>query len=355
MWILLLLGIGVGARSSSDDEQHLGTFRGLSLEQQAAFCGALREATRALDTRSARLIASALALSDREVSSWPALEPAPIYDPEVHAPGAVARRVLPADSARVRAARQRFLGRIEEPQLDVAWTYDYGARELRRAEAADQPERLFRNALAGFAPDHDLAEALVLRTLDDGSQSAVLGALAHAYTSREGEVFTGLTLYDALGSREQIEMPDVDCLGVIHDVFDDWKTWTAPVPQAQHERLYDRIEELFVDARVHRSVRESLARVYLRGEAQLVPRMRPHLGRFHSLWASLESDPRRLAEQLPPAEEWRSWISEQGRSLDTELELVEAGRERREALTSDAARVRELALELLADWPADGE
>jgi hypothetical protein len=41
---------------------------------------------------------------------------------------------------------------------------------LRRVVSADEPQRIFENALRGHPPKLDLAEALVERMLDDGSQ-----------------------------------------------------------------------------------------------------------------------------------------------------------------------------------------
>ena len=84
--------------------------------------------------------------------------------------------------------------------------------------------------------------------MDDGSMKSVMTAFSHAYADRQGNAFPGITLYDAWSSGAEMEMPDVECLGIVHDLLDDWKTWKAPV--RKQESLYDAIGELFVKARL---------------------------------------------------------------------------------------------------------
>ena len=135
-----------------------------------------------------------------------------------HAPAQpIPRKSLAADSRRVKKKREEFFFRVPDRKLDSAWVYDYAARELRRTQELDDPDRIFRNGLAGFPPDLDLAEALVEMALDDGAEQDKARAFGHAYTDRTGNVFTGLTLYDAWASGSNMEMPDIDNLGILHD------------------------------------------------------------------------------------------------------------------------------------------
>ncbi len=297
----------------------------------------------------------ALRGEDRDPYAWPEWQPAPFYDPEAHAPGAAARRVLSERSSQVKSARKRFFRGQVAPPLDSAWVYEYGSREIRRKQSLEAPERIFQNALAGFAPDHDRAEALVERALDDGSQAKALGAFAHAYTTRDGAVLTSITLYDALSSGEEIEMPDVDCLGIIHEVRDDWKSFPSPVPANLHAPLYREIAQMFEAARHHRELRLALARVYLRADASLPDGYQPHLGRFHALWASFGSDPAALLPKLPDAEHWQSWLESEGKRVDTDLKLWGDGEARRAALALDAGRVRETLVRVMHEFGALGK
>lgn len=287
------------------------------------------------------LLRHALGSASRPPTDWPPAAPPPVYDPTVHAPAQpIARKPLPADGARARELRVRVFARVPARKLDSAWSYDYGSGELRRGERAGELDRRFENLLAGFPEDLDLAEALVELRLDDGAQRVALAAFGHAYADRGGAVFPGVTLYDAWCSGIQMEMPDVECLGLVHDILGDWKTWRAPVPAGRQRELYGRIEGLFQAAHRHRGLRHALARAYFVADPVLRDGYGPHVERFHALWDLFASDPARLAGELPAAADGPAWLEALVERLRAEPELLERGRVRRATLAADQRRVR---------------
>lgn len=301
-----------------------------------------------LETFQNGLVRYVLEAQPRDPGLWPEAEPAPYYDPAVHAPAQpIPRRALPADGAAVKRKREEFFFRVPGRRLQPAYAYDPAARELRRVAAVDDPDRHFENALAGFRPDHDLAEALVELLLDDGSQQEAARAFAHAYTDRTGGVFTGLTLYDAWASGARMEMPDVDCLGVLHELEDDWKSFVAPVPGPKQEPLYRRVGALFEPYHHHRGLRRALARCYLAGYPVLRDGYGPNLERLHALWDTHESTPSRLLEALPAAKDWESFLAGWVERVDGSEELRGRGERRRDTLHADGQRVRALLVSVL--------
>ena len=110
-----------------------------------------------------------------------------------------------------------------------------------RLGAWDDPERLAFNASRGLSPYTDLVEALVEQRLDAGEVRDEARAFAHAYADRSGHAYREITLYDAWSSGTEIEMPDVECLGMLHDLEDDWHSFVAPVPGRKQRPLYDRL------------------------------------------------------------------------------------------------------------------
>lgn len=288
------------------------------------------------------LLRHVLGAQDRAPSEWPADSPPPMYDAVRHAPAQpIARKLLPQSGAKAKALRERVFARVPERKLDSAWRYDYGTRELRRAENEPDLDRRFENLLRGFPADLDLAEALVERALDDGAEQTALRAFGHAYSDRAGNVAPGITLYDAWCSGIQMEMPDVECLGIVHDVLDDWRTWRAPIPSSKHAALYARIGELFQAAHRHRGLRHALARAYLVGEPVLRDSYGPHVERLHVVWDVHASDPVRLAAELPAPADWRTWLEGWALRCKEEPELLERGRVRARTLAADQRRVRE--------------
>lgn len=290
---------------------------------------------------------------ERDPFGWPELERAPVFDPKVHAPAQpIARKWLDADSSTAKRAREKIFASVPERRLESAWVYDHVSGEPRRVAALDDPERLFRNAVAGFPPWLDLAEALVERTLDDGSEREALAGFAHAYTDRSGNVYPGVTLYDAWASGTSIEMPDVDTLGIIHEVLDDWKSWKAPV--TSQGPLYDKLTEIYVPARRHRGLRLALARTYLTGSAVLRDSYEGNLVRFHALWEKYASEPGKLAEALPESDAWADWLGAWVKEVDASPELLEAGRVRLATLDRDARTVRALLVRVMRELGALG-
>lgn len=264
------------------------------------------------------------------------------FDPDVHAPKQpIARRLLELDDPQAIRVRRAMRSADASHAIEPAYSYDWGQRAVVIVGDADDPSRRFRAALAGLPRDFDLVEAQVLAWLDDGSQATVLEAFGNLYSDREGRVHPGITLYEAWSSGTSIEMPDVDTLGLIHTIDDEWDRWTAPVPERQHETLYGRIGSHFVPARHHRGLRGALARTYLTAEP--VYRDGYTEGNtvgFHALWNRRASDPRQLVDDLPAAQDWADFLVEVNAELAGTEEFYLGGTVRRDALAADQATVR---------------
>lgn len=285
--------------------------------------------------------------------SWPALAPAPIYDPRVHSPGQpIPRRPLAANAPDAIAVRNLLLSAPGTRRLDSGWMVDYAARGLVRLPHENDPVRVFENALLGMAPDWDRAEAMVELALDSGVLRREFTAFAHAYTDRWGGVYPGVTLYDAYASLQTVEMPDVDTLGILHELFDDWTSYTAPVPGEKHEELYARIGVVTKSLIRHRGLRTNLARTYLCGTAELRDGYAHNLDNFHALWESAGSDAATLAPQLPDDAGWRDYLQAWADRCAAEPELLMKGTLRHAQLEREQLAVRATMLRLLGEYGA---
>jgi hypothetical protein len=309
-----------------------------------------------LDTFQNRLLAFALAKPERDMFQWPQLERSTWFDPETHAAvQPIPRKWVAAGSSTAKKLRERVFRKIPERRLDSAWVYDYTTREPRRVKDLEDPERLFANALAGFPPNLDYAEVLIERLLDDGSLKKELTVFAHAYTDRVGNAFAGVTLYDVWGATVEMEMPDIDCLGVVHELLDDWKTWKAPV--SKQKSLYAKIETLYLPARNHRALRHALARSFLTGDAVLRDNYQLNLDLFHAVWEANNSTPSKLAEELPTPKDWAKWLEgwgkkTSGKPKSVAFERWQKGQGRKQTLISDSARVRATLVRIMREYGA---
>jgi hypothetical protein len=306
-----------------------------------------------LGTFQGKLLAFALRLEANDPAFLPEDPGSPWFDPKEHAPAdPIPRRKLDADDPRVAAERKRMFA-SRAPQLaHSVWRYDWGSRSVLRGGDFQAPEHVFELGLAGLPPQSDLAIALIERALDSGEEQVALGAFEHAYTDREGWVFPGLTLYDAWCSGIEIEMPDVDNLGVVHVITGEKGRWKAPVPASEHDALYEFVGEQFQRVHRFRALRSALAQSYLIGSARLDAAYLPHLLRMHGLWEQSESDPAKLALLMPDSKDSAKYLQGVAKKFDKDGKRVTAAKNRWGQLDADAQQVRALLERILEEYGA---
>ena len=278
---------------------------------------------------------------ERDLYHWPGEEEAPVFDPVVHAPAQpIARVKVAVDSEKYRKEHERLVGWRPERRLQSAWRYDYARRTVVKVGDPLDAERIFLNGIRGFAPDLDLIEALCQMRLDDGRWVERHVAFGHLYALRTGACFPGITLYDAWSSGRKIEMPDVECLGILHTLRDDWKSFVAPVPGHRQAALYKQIEELYVPMHRARALQVALARAYLIASPALSDGYAGTENFLHLTWEESSSDPRALKEALPASEEWEKWMREGQQRLRKEEGALAKALGRREHLRFGESQVR---------------
>ena len=338
-------------RAAVDEARARAAIATLSATERKDAVDYLRLECSHLGTFQAGLVQYALGLAEHDPALFPEDAAPPVFDPRTHAPAQpIPRRELSPESSEVRTLQRAVFERVPTRRLASAWRYDAGTRTLRRRADWKDGERVLLNALRGFPPDLDLAEALVERALDDGAEQKALAAFAHAYTDRAGGVYPCVTLYDAWASGAEIEMPDVDTLGIVHDVLGDWKRWVAPV--TQQDSLYETIGALFQPAHHHAGLRRALAWCYLDGDAVLRDGYAGALDNLHALWDEHRSDPAELAPKLPAAKDWSAFLEGWTKRCHAEGELYQRGRVRHATLANDARAVQATALRVLTEFEA---
>jgi hypothetical protein len=341
---------GPDARGA-EDAAAKAAFERLSPAERKDLIDYFRSEAEHVRSFQAGIVSFVLGEQDRDPKAWPEEQPLPFFDSKEHTPeNDIPRHRLEADAAPVKALAAKLSEKAPKPRFESAWRYDYGSRGLVRSKAWKDPERIFENGLAGAPPDLDLVEALVERALDDGAEQKALGAFGHAYTDRDGGVYPGITLFDAWGSGTEIETPDVDTLGIVHTVLGDWKTWKAPVPAVQHEKLFDKIGEVFLGAQRHRDLRHALAQTYAQGSAALGGGYEGFLDNFHALWEDAKSTPADLLPQLPASAKRSEFLAAWTERCHKDPDLWVTAVRRHRTLDAEGAAVRELLLRLLDEF-----
>jgi hypothetical protein len=324
-------------------ERARAAFALLSDDERSGLVETLASDVKQIQTFQMQLVRFVLAEEDVDPGLRPEARPLEWFDPQTHAPAQpIPRKVLPPDAPAVQQAERDILGAFEPREAVSGWAYDWGRREVVRRPNERDPWRIFENALLGLPPYWDLAEALVEQQLDDGTYQKVLTAFGHAYTDRVGGVYSRITLYDAWASNAPIEAPDVDTLGIIHDLLGDWDTWKSMVPESQHESLFGKLGELVRPAIHHRGLRHNLARTFVCGSTELRDQYQPQLDGFHALWESVSSDPAALAAQLPNDEQWRTFLDALYTRTQQDELFALRGLRRRDTLDRNGVEVRKV-------------
>jgi len=293
------------------DEQIRAAWSYLLPDEQREVSQWFTAETEYLQTAQKRLINYIISGETRDRGTWPSPEPLSWFDPEVHAPNQpIKRKLLDEDSRKAKAVHQEIKGRMPQDPLVRAWDYDWTTGNLIQVGDETDPAAIFENGMMGLPPRTDLAEALLLRRLDDGSQRETLKAFHHIYTDRSGNAYPGVTLYDAWCSGRVLEMPDVDNLGLYHVLFDDWKSYKAPVPESKHDKLYGKIGDVFLEAKHHRQLLEAITVNYIRGNAIPTNVYTPNALAFNALWQEYEGDPEAFAKELPKPDKWDKYMKD---------------------------------------------
>jgi hypothetical protein len=265
---------------------------------------------------------------------WPEAPVAPpLYDTAKHCPAQlIPRKFVDTDNKRFAATVEKLVGGRRKRDRQDAFRYDWAAGTVVTVAPWDAPERIAFNASRGLSPYTALVEALVEQQLDAGEVRAEAAAFAHAYSDRSGNAYREITLYEAWSSGTEIEMPDVECLGMLHDLEDDWHSFTAPVPGRKQRPLYDRLGVHYAKLRKYRALRTALARTYLSADPVLPGGYGPSKLRLNGFWELQSSDPSKMAEDLPTVKGWGKWFDERAAQADDDPEVVARSRARMKSL-----------------------
>ncbi len=340
-------------RAAPTDEELLEAWRGLSEDDRAdTIEWFIAECDNASHFR-ATVERFVLVHFEGDPYGWPAAEDPPRFDPGEHAPAQVIRRTFVSPTKKGYAESvAKLRGVWNEREMDVAFTYDWGLGTIVAVQAWDDPERIARTAIAGFGPHTDLVEAMVEMQLDRGEMREAALAFSHAYSDRSGNAYRDVTLYQAWSSGQNLEMPDVECLGIIHTLDNNWKTWKAPVPGSQHKRLYKRIGEHFSPLRRYRALRTSLARLFVQGTTKLPSGYEASALRLHGFWELQVSEPEKMREFLPEDKKWDRWWKKNAAKVDKSKDVVERAAARQRALDESRAWTRRTFHGILNEYGA---
>lgn len=254
--------------------------------------------------------------SARGVAAYASPEPKTWFEPREFAPAAAARHLVAAGSSTHRTATAGMAAFVCLPELHGVVHYDWGRAVAVHAGGEPGADQRLENYSHGLPPAADQALARTLATLDqDPRQHRLAAYFEHLYADRQGQVFAGVTLFDAWSAGSVVEMPDTDAIAFARQILGS-RAFVAPIPaDRRRDRLYEQVREAFAEHREYRTLRLALAATYVAAHPTLDATYVDLLPRCHWLWQECGEDPRRLAERLAGAKDRTTLLAEVDASL----------------------------------------
>ena len=351
---LLLLGLSTWTGPTGDEASLRASWERLNAQQRKEVCELFELECRKLPAPQARTIYWLLDNEPTDRGYWNPESKAPLYAAAEHAPAYILERIpLPEDDPRLEEQRALLTPEVSPRQLRSAFRYDWALGTVVRTGDPLDPEYIFENALNGYFPGQDLARAIALKDLDDGSERKGLAAFNHTYAWNEGEVFEGITLYDAFLHGRDVDLSDVDALGLLHDTLGDWETWVSPI--ADQDGLYAVLSAEFKPIRQFRELRESVVDALLQGRS--IRRNAYHMRQlqFHALWIQVEFDPKAMAKLLPTRAEHEARLEEWSKLSVQNVPLYSQAQDRVRRFDKDLRYIERVLARQMARVEAQGE
>lgn len=264
--------------------------------------------------------------------------------------GGSKRRLVERDDKDYDDSRRPPVEEIPRPRWvrEVVYEFPTGRIVQREIDRKDETWQL-RNLLEGFLPGQDLAHAVVLARLDEGTPfQKEAEYFEHLYCDRDQRAYEGITLFDAWSSPGfEMEMPDVEVRAYAIKIWDD-ESLPVPLSDREHDEWYPRIEESYLAYKAHRLMCEALAATWFDGQPVLEGGYDNSINILHALIALEAQDPAAVAERLQ---------RDGDRTLHVALEEVEeagndawnAGNARRDGLSEGRAAIRSAVRDVLRE------
>lgn len=228
-----------------------------------------------------------LAWRDRAVKELKIL-PAPaaeFFDPKVYARGLVQRTAVGSDEPDAAEKRDSYRPWLNQTFYAGTVRYDFGRNAALDYGGTLDPDGALHDDLFGYPPGADRLVAWITARFDfDESVDPLALHFDHVYCDLNGHAYPEVTLYDAWGSGNSFDMPDVDVIAFARNVLKD-DSWVSPIDQRTAAPLYDKVREGFLKLFRYRIWIEAAANVFVDPE---VPIRGTHEGlrdRLHYLFA----------------------------------------------------------------------
>lgn len=339
------LAIPLAAQEPAALTAYRARFAQLPAATQTALVASIERAIQAMADPLLQRLAAYAAHARPTTAAVAPTAATPWFETTVYAPVAKPRHLVAADDPLHAAATAGIRGMTFGPTLAAAVTYDWRSATVVTRGRDLEPGERFANYLHGLPPDLDRALAAILADLDDDPrQHRLADYFDHLYADREGQVFAGVTLFDAWHSGKLVEVPDTDAIAFARHLLET-DAFVSPIPpDRRRARLYAKIRDAFADHRAYRTLRQALVATFAVADPELPSDYAAMLRRCHWLWQHCDGDPAAVGRFLAATEDRSAALHR----IDTAAgDDTTAASSRQAALRSLASRIARLAIDAL--------
>lgn len=233
----------------------------------------------------------------KELKTLPA-PAAEFFDPQVYARGLVHRTAVGPDEPDAAEKRDAYRPWLNQTFYAGTVRYDFGRNAALDYGGTLDPDGALHDDLFGYPPGSDRLIAWITARFDfDASLDPLALHFDHLYCDLSGHAYPEITLFDAWGSGNSIDMPDVDVIAFARNVLKD-DSWVSPIAPSAAAPLYEKLREGFLRLFRYRIWIEAAANIFVNPE---VPIRGTHEGlreRLHYLFALDAGDLEKAVERI---------------------------------------------------------
>jgi hypothetical protein len=235
--------------------------------------------------------------------------PPEYYDPDVWARGLYRRRFIDPKSSDASMRRGIYRPWESDPPFFVRVEFDFGRNVGLDPGPEPAPEDALLNLLYGYPPGSDVLVAWLQKKWDfDAGMDPMDLHFMHVYCDLDGNGYGDITIYDAMASGENMDMPDVDVIPYAKIILKD-HSYVSPIPPGvRRTRLYEKIKVGFLGYFQYKTWIQAAGNLYVNPAAELRPEHKPLRARLLYTFALEEGHVDKIRSNFTAVRDRRNFI-----------------------------------------------
>jgi hypothetical protein len=228
---------------------------------------------------------------------WRAIHALYVYDDKKYAP----KLKLKYKELSSRLSKWKKIGRLALPEGVPkelpSLRYDYASSSLFTPEVNRWGSALNACLQGSWDGSKEFSPRCEGVLDHDESMAVIADYFAHTYRDRDGNIYTGIRLFDAWNAETDFGISDVEGIAFLRNILDERRI-ESPIDDRYHTKLYQRISDYFARFREYQQLRHTLAALQLDPNAKIDILYEGLRDSLNDAWIMQQFDPRRMMNYL---------------------------------------------------------